>query len=379
MSAIHQTVEAQGKVLSADELTDYRDDGNNEDNNDDHNAWRRFALEQLGRSYGILSHRHISKDPQLGIVTLLCCLMFVLSEFLLGEYGHAFMHLQNGIKILKEYGYVQSDDDSVRRSLVAAFLQLEVMSASIYPTGKVLDDTNIEQHAANLLVFHTLREACHEFSGIYHAACNLITSFSGWSDEEFASQYDSICGVQRRICSDLEHFATRFSAFYKQSYLHLSLKEQRGADLLYMQQISVPLSLVCTLQNEDLHKYAEDFKLLLSLAETFINKFPERPRVTVDMGLIVPLFVVLFASPDYDDRWKAIKLLRAWPHREGPLNSTIVARIAIDRMRAQGMIKPDGQTESGDNDTSRVVSLSPHQTFATRANHQHYAGMSMEP
>ncbi|KAE8356057.1 hypothetical protein BDV28DRAFT_127861 [Aspergillus coremiiformis] len=366
--AVHHAVVALSAIHRAIDSTDQlRLTGDNE-------TWRRFGIEQLGRSYAVLSRRHVSNDPQLGMVTLLCCLMFILSEFLLNQYDFAFAHLENGIRILKNYGYPQSDIHSVQHSLATMFNQLEIMSTPVYATRRVLDedDLDLDQPLANLPPFQTLQEARSAFNVANTAMFHLVTDITGLSNEAFAMNYASLCRRQTSICSYTDQFEAQFRYFYKTKYSQLSPRAQRSAELLRIAQASLPLPLIACLQRQNIHSYTKDFKDLLSLIETFLSKFPERPTVVIDSGVITPLFAVAFGSPSYDDRRQAIKLLQAWPHREGPLQSTTIAQLALDRLRVQ-----QGLTDTNaaiDHPVTAVVRSSPHRIFATRKEHQQATG-----
>jgi hypothetical protein len=77
-SALHEDYEAKGMPLPI---------------NLPHNGRQRFALDQLGRAFAMLTKRRLSQDPRFYNVTLLSCLVFILSDLLLGQYDNAFTHL----------------------------------------------------------------------------------------------------------------------------------------------------------------------------------------------------------------------------------------------------------------------------------------------
>ncbi|CEJ62192.1 hypothetical protein PMG11_10700 [Penicillium brasilianum] len=86
LAAVHQDSEANEMRLSGENLQ---------------RARHRFAIQQSSRAYTHLSQRRASNDPQYREVMLVCCLLFVISELLLGRYDNAFQHLHSGLRILK--------------------------------------------------------------------------------------------------------------------------------------------------------------------------------------------------------------------------------------------------------------------------------------
>ncbi|KAL5337900.1 hypothetical protein BJX70DRAFT_219717 [Aspergillus crustosus] len=86
LSAIHQDQDMYGMLQTGQDLQ---------------NEYHRFALDQCGRSFSLLSHRGSSQDPRFREVMLLCCLLFVLMQLLRGQYDEAFQHLQSGLRVLR--------------------------------------------------------------------------------------------------------------------------------------------------------------------------------------------------------------------------------------------------------------------------------------
>ncbi|KAB8234858.1 uncharacterized protein BDW43DRAFT_309696 [Aspergillus alliaceus] len=86
----------------------------------------QYALEQSTRSFALLSKRHTSQDPELHQVIVLCCLLFVIADMLCGRRDTAFMHLQSGLRILKELEIQRRLEELMEESLVTAFVHLDI-------------------------------------------------------------------------------------------------------------------------------------------------------------------------------------------------------------------------------------------------------------
>ncbi|PYH77066.1 hypothetical protein BO82DRAFT_386876 [Aspergillus uvarum CBS 121591] len=208
-----------------------------------------------------------SHDPRLRDVTLLCCLVFVLLEWLRGQYDKAFGHLHNGIQILKELGVMVTDESRARararappveRDLIVAFGHLDIQSAQFGETSSLIEGDAMQAIAT--------------------------------------SQLD----------------CTRtFGTFL------LSAKEQRGADVIHLHQTTASLNLeTCLLDSNDplLDTYTPRFEHLLACVEEVTDKLPDRPSVCMDMGVIPPLFFIATGCRSYRVREQAIEALRSWPH-----------------------------------------------------------------
>ena len=89
-----------------------------------------------------------------------------------------------------------------------------------------------------------------------------------------------------------------------------------------------------------------------------MHRFPERPGITMDEAVLPGLVLVAFGAPDLDVRWRAIDMLLAWPHLEGPWDSRAIARRAIENIKEY----VPGCVEMG---TVRVRKLIPQKRFTT--------------
>jgi hypothetical protein len=78
-----------------------------------------------------------------------------------------------------------------------------------------------------------------------------------------------------------------------------------------------------------------EYIALLSAHQAFLAKFPDRPTLTLDYGVIPGLWVVASQCPDYSIRLQAIHTLQTWPHCEGIINSNVLASAAIENLRAE--------------------------------------------
>ncbi|PYI14310.1 C6 zinc finger domain protein [Aspergillus violaceofuscus CBS 115571] len=345
LSALHQNSESQGMPLSKEDLG---------------NSWHRFALEQSMRSFSLLHTRRASHDPRLRDVTLLCCLVFVLLEWLRGQYDKAFGHLRNGIQILNELGVMVTDESGARappveRDLVIAFAHLDIQSAQFGETSSLMKGNAGQAVATSQIdgtrTFRNVSGAREALNHILEPVFKFTNSAQALSHEQVAMQYESLYQEQIRRCAEVNEFAQTFNHFRATRYYELSAKEQRGADVIHLHQTTTSLNLeTCLLDSNDplLDTYTSRFEHLLACVEEVTDKFPDRPSVCMDMGVIPPLFFIATGCRSYRVREQAIEALQSWPHREGPWDSNLAARIATEIMKVESMtgsMPPSGDRE----------------------------------
>ncbi|OGM45047.1 C6 zinc finger domain protein [Aspergillus bombycis] len=345
-SAVHADYEARGNPLAIQNLD---------------NSWQRFAIDQCGRAYALLIARSASQDPNLQEVILVCCMLFVLSELMRGSYDIAFMHLRNGLQILKHADCYQSPDayptrsSIIEQSLVDTFSHLDVQSA-YYGVGDLVlhEQPDLSLPASDdgdVKAFQHLCEARRVLDRLLGAVFQFHTSTAPLSTTDIIVNYGSLSTRQFHLRSELRYFTQAFDPLYRYLSTQCDSKEKRGADIIYLHQLSMSLVLdTCLLDRtkEIFDYYTPRFTRLVTMAEEIIASFPDRPSILLHMGVIAPLFFVSAECSDHEVRRRAIRALQSWPHREGTWDSRLLARIAIETM------KVEEQAAKGEDPSSRV-------------------------
>ncbi|KAB8209410.1 Alpha/Beta hydrolase protein [Aspergillus parasiticus] len=342
-SAIHADYEARGNPLAIQSLD---------------NSWQRFAIDQCGRAYALLIARSASQDPTLQQVTLVCCMLFVLSELMRGYYDLAFTHLRNGLQILKDAGCRQLPDacpthtSTIEQSLVDTFSHLDMQSA-YFGVGEPLLPVQLglslrESDEGDVKPFQHVCEARRVLDRLMGAVFQFHTSVSPLSPTEISVKYGYLSTRQFDLSSQLRHFSRAFDPLYKSVFANCGSKEKRGVDIIYLYYLSLSTILeTCLLDRtkEVLNHYTPTFENIVTLAEAITASFTERPSILLHMGVIAPLFFVSTECSEHEVRWRAIRALQSWPHREGTWDSSFVARIAIETIKAEEQtVKERGQS-----------------------------------
>ncbi|KAJ0423213.1 hypothetical protein BJY00DRAFT_310341 [Aspergillus carlsbadensis] len=337
LSAIHRNSESNGMQL-ATPASIRADD-----------AWHQFAQDQLGRSVTLLNRRWTSQDPSLREVILVCCLLFILADLLRGRYDDAFQHLRGGLCILKE---LQASGDAsnafvlVEESVVAAFGHLDILASHYDRTFPILAPcTNAgfmqyvsygDQYSATQ--FCSLREVRAAFDVMLRKSYGFASRFLGISEEEIALNYEALHSEQHDVWSQVEEFKRGFEPFYAANYDCLTAKEQRGLDIIRIHLLSIPVGLKSLLLGRNraaVAYYTADLETVCAMVEEVMLRFTERPSMTLENGVLAPLFHCATLCPDYNVRWWALELLRSWPHREGPFDSNWIAYLSEEGFRLE--------------------------------------------
>ncbi|KNG91267.1 hypothetical protein ANOM_000352 [Aspergillus nomiae NRRL 13137] len=296
----------------------------------------RFALEQASRSFALLNRRCASQDPERLEIVLLCCLLFILAELLLGQYTRALQHLQGGLRILKEAPHTSKQ--RIPHCVIQAFRQLDVQSAH-FGSGPFLfanDGLKELSDADFVRPLHNLEEVRRNMNSLLLAGIHFLANRWRLSSAQVQANYSKLCLRQQRLLSLYTRFRHQFETFYDRYYPSLSYRRQQSADIVRLQYRSQLVAIKTCLMKKPVPKdLIPEYEALLLAHEAYMAKFPERPTITLDLGIIPGLHTVAVNCPRYSLRLRAIKALLAWPHYEGIISSTFAASIAIVSLKAE--------------------------------------------
>ncbi|PYI02808.1 C6 zinc finger domain protein [Aspergillus sclerotiicarbonarius CBS 121057] len=298
-----------------------------------------FSLQESMRAINLLNQRRASQDPQLPQVILVCCLLFVLSEVLLGRWDSAFRHLRSGLHILKELEDHNQLEAEVAPSLVVVFRRLDIQ-ASLYGTGPPVLCLEHEPKSSPQL-FQAPPGGFTSFSQVYEAQTMLMEhgvplfakSWSlSWPDIE--ANYESLCLTQGRLLGSFAQFAEHFKLFRERYYDKLSEKQRRGVDIVKRNYLGHMLALkMLFIHGPVPEHFIPDFLVVLQAHEDKFDQFRELSGLVMDHLAIANVYLVATRCPDAAIRLRAIYLLRAWPHYEGLHSSIVAALMALQAFK----------------------------------------------
>ncbi|KAL4956289.1 hypothetical protein BDW69DRAFT_192509 [Aspergillus filifer] len=303
----------------------------------------RFALEQASRAFLILHKRQASRDPQLREVVLLCCLLFVVCDLLLSQYDSALKHLHGGLKVLQEargeHQRKLKENRSMTpldRGLVESFQRLDIEFSHFGPgkpylfTREILGEEAPDQNAP----LQSVQDMYYNILPGLQMGVPFLAKCWPLSGAEMEADWDNLHCEQQEILFFYDKLKPRTTSFYHRFYSQLPYKEQRMADLLLFQCLGQTLAVkVCLFDSSVPAELVPEYAEVMATYESMIARFPERPTITMDYGVIPTLYVVASSCPDYSIRLQAINAMLLWPHCEALVNSEMSASLALERLR----------------------------------------------
>lgn len=337
LSALHEDIEARGVPLARADLTNHR---------------QRFALEQYTRALSLLNNRRHSNDPKLRDVVLTCCLLFVVFELVRGLYDDAFVHLQQGLSLLSSLKAADTKTQSwsvsscskyIETSLSDALMHLHVQSA--FFGAEISDPQPSRSKSDDNEGFQDMIKAREEFNRVFQPLSHFMTavkklaSEGGPPDSEVTRLDVAVMQADLRI--ELARYRSRLDAFETRVQNLLDHKSQRAIDIirLHHKTFAVAVETYIDIEDTTCDIHIDRFKEIALLSERIANSFDEqsdvndnsssssqsRPTLLLDMGILPPLLYVCLKCPCVDTRRRALQCIKAWPHREGPWDSNLVA------------------------------------------------------
>ncbi|RAO73864.1 uncharacterized protein BHQ10_009876 [Talaromyces amestolkiae] len=334
LSALHEDIEARGVPLARVELTNQR---------------QRFALEQYTRALSLLNTRRHSNDPKLRDVVLTCCLLFVVFELVRGLYDEAFVHLQQGLSLLSSLKAADTKSQSlsvsdsskyIETSLSDALMHLHIQSS--FFGADFSDPRFIRPKSEDTADFRDITEAREELDILlqpvsrFMTAVRLLASEGGPSNSN-VTRLD-VAHMQADLRIELARYLHRLNKFETRVRGSLDNKSQRAVDLIRLHHKTFAVVLETYIDIEDMTYdfHIDGFKEIVKMSEQIAKSFDEqcdpnnnnshsRPTLLLDMGIIPPLLYVCLTCPCVDTRRQALRCLKAWPHREGPWDSNLIA------------------------------------------------------
>lgn len=303
----------------------------------------RFAIEQASRAFSILNDRQASRDPQLREVVLLCCLLFVISDLLLGQYDSALWHLRGGLGVLKEA--LGQEQHHLDRSLIETYQRLDVEFSHFGP-GKPFLFADIqpdeEVSSAEAFPLHSLRDVHQHIHQLMNIGIPFLAKCWPLSDADIQADHDNLQGQQQRILSLWCELSPQVLSFHDRFYHKLSYREQRALELYAIQCRGQIVGIKTCLFNGSIPaEFVPDYEDLMSFYDAFIARFPERPTITLDYGVLPGLDLIASNCPDYSIRLRAINALLDWPHCEAIINSNVVASFTLHSLKVE--LEANGQ------------------------------------
>ena len=317
----------------------------------------QFTLQHYVKAIGHLQPRFLAKDRASCRIALIACIVFISLDFLRGHFTTAQIHLQNGLKLLREK---QLFSDRKNDGILLP-----------RPCGESVDDwivevlsrmhVNVElfkqphQHPCPLLqaaepgppvaMFCSFRDAWHELDRLLNEIFQLTKqSCELKADCTTLHRPSALLEDQQRIQMELAQWLHAFKASKEVIHGRGSMEREKGYRLLgvYHTMLTI-MGDTCLCPSDELvfDSHTDQFAYLIELladlwafgsnVSTFENSSRDvfnMSRSIVDMGCIQPLYYVAVKCRVHRIRLHAIRLLETTFHREGIWDAKISARVS---------------------------------------------------
>ncbi|KAI2974330.1 transcriptional regulator family: Fungal Specific TF [Aspergillus niger] len=309
------------------------------------NDYRLFALEQYGRAIAVLRRRLASGsgDPQLRVTALVCCVIFVVIEFLQDNYREVLVHLKNGTYILMNQtgprareamfkAISAGTNDGSKPEEDAVFMQMFAqltVQAAHFNNDSVMrlqpSDTHLSSVQYDKLEIRSLREAKERLDPLIDSMVRFWTRCETELRDRSAD-HRPLYVEQQQQYSNMQRHINAFETYVAQAQ-YFTPKEVRAIDTIRVSHIvmSTYIATFLDLSETIYDRYLAGWSRAVTLAEQIVaslqaeyaHKQQPLPNVISDIGVFVPLFSVGIKCRNVGIRERVLKLFRAWPHREG--------------------------------------------------------------
>ncbi|PYI03207.1 hypothetical protein BO78DRAFT_291895, partial [Aspergillus sclerotiicarbonarius CBS 121057] len=314
-----------------------------------HSPLRRFALEQYNRAISMLHTRLPSNDPQLRGVVLMCCFVFVTLELLQGDYPAAMAHLQNGLNILGMNGPsaatvsawgkargLEMPTGGTEMALVGAFRHLQVQAVHFAPPGSAMhfrpeDQSEIDEEQRTLHSLMGAKESLDPILGDILYSFQIRCEFAVQGD---AADFLALSAERHHLLRRLKGHRVALEALVAQRD-GWSPRDLRCINIMRLHHVTLGILLGTLLNLSEMtyDGFLAEFNQIVDLSERVIDSLMAEhgreglPKMVMDMGVIAGLFWTFLKCRDTNFRRRVLKMLEAWPHREGPYDSNLVLHV----------------------------------------------------
>lgn len=321
----------------------------------------QFMLQHYVKATRLLQPYFISKDGTSVRVALVTCIVFTCLEFIQSHLYSAQLHLQNGLKLLKELQctseldgnsiYMERACDAIiSQAFSRLCLQVDLFRQSYHHLRPILPTSETR---TSVSIFQTLTEAWMPLEGLLVRILALSEKVRQrrCTNNSILDEFSPIVDIQRQICSDLASWLNTFEA----SRLNMAQKDFSGKACYllreYLAMANIMAKTCLRPDDESIYdSFTDQFLLIIeqSLEMCKISRSNSQLRVLprnsvnfsesmVDVGWIPPLYYTALKCRAHRIRLQAIRLIESSSHREAIWDSNIAAAVARRVMELEEM------------------------------------------
>lgn len=323
------------------------------------NEQESSTLKHYVKAISHLEPHFSRKDKASFRVALITCVTFIYLEFLRGHFRTAQIHLEKGLKILKEIHLLSDGNDGILRSkpclestddwIIEAFsrlhLQVELFKHAYQHPCLVLQAASPKTRT---LVFHSINEAWQQIGQLLNEVFYMNHRARKQGACECVQNRLLLIEDQQRVRTELARWLDVYEAFERPLHGLRPTQEEKGYQLLYTYHTMTSIMLATCLRPSDesaFDLHANQFHLLIrqltTLRTTASTISPVRAvpgdmsRSVIDMGWIPVLYYTAVKCRVHRIRLQAIRFLESTSHREGIWDAKTAACVARKVMQME--------------------------------------------
>lgn len=308
---------------------------------------RQDSIEQYNQA---LSHlqQNLGDDENRNIhSTLICCVLFIAFETFLGNYDSAGLHLESGLKILHDW-QVQQDQllqpayspatSVIEDDLLPVFSRLNLQARSLVDPGLSQHHRFIGDTATKSIpnAFSSLNQSRICLYNLFNATFDFIHSTYDTKESVDLSEEPPSAVVLERDHLDglMQRWLQTFDTLLEDAGTQMGTRNLRAAMLLKIHHTTATVLLRTSLSSEQrgFDAHLDHFKSIVSLSASLLEasgSLEIKPSFSMDLGIIVPLYLTVVSCRDPTVRRQALSLLSrlSLPRQEGSWNANDASRV----------------------------------------------------
>ncbi|KAI4124592.1 MAG: hypothetical protein LQ347_005681, partial [Umbilicaria vellea] len=335
------------------------------------NEWEcRFSLQQYNRAITKLRKHLSTKGHQSVEVALICCLLFICFESLLGNHESALCHLESGIDILRGWRArnvhlsssniwsPSSESDIIEDHLVQVFSRLD-MQATLLLDTRVPQCQTIQPIHGNIALdcIPTRFVGLSEARSVLDKIGNQLALFIITNHPDPDLPPDSVSSAtkmeQTELTARLEGWSQAYDDLLTKTSTMMTVNELRGAILLRMHRKALSLILAggVSVSERVFDRFTGTFAEIISLSESLLKSKGRSgfakgsPTFALDLGIVAPLYMTARKCTDPIIRQRAVSLLHASARREAFWDGAMAAKVAEQVEAEHNRMVPGGVLE----------------------------------
>ncbi|TVY42139.1 Transcriptional regulatory protein [Lachnellula subtilissima] len=311
-----------------------------------------FATNQYTKAIGHL-RRSLATGKQKPLTALMSCILFVCFDSLRGYFESAMVHLQSGLRILRDMNRTTDVKHVIENIISPLFLRLSVQSILYVDTRNPEDRYNFATELTHVChrngrvpeTFETLEEAR---SCLMEGADGLFRMFYLTDGSKPAiSQPPEAFTMFEKYSAQLRDWNLAYENFMNSHSHSFSSKQIRGAALLKIHHTTAYVMAACNPSIDDCRsmsealncpttfaKFSKEFVTIINLSRSLITTAEQDARngitpltFSTDLGLIGPLYYVAGKCRIPHIKEEAVQLLGRCPRKEGMWDSVAASNL----------------------------------------------------